>query len=184
MTEAALPWPMVICPPTVLYWPLNVTPGVAWTEMVSDIDVMAAVLVTLSPSSLKKAWFELMTGSTVTPPLPETAGFTVRAIVVLRVSAPLTPVTVTVAFPVAAVADAVKLSTLVPVVGFVLNAVVTPVGTPLALSVTLPVNPPDGVTVIVLEAAAPACVIETAPGLADSAKFGVLLTTVRETETV
>ncbi len=122
MTDAVLLWLCVICPPTVLYWPLNVTPGVAWTEIVRDIDVMAAVLVILTPSSLKKGLFELMIVFTVTPPLPLTIGFTVRTIVVVRVSVPLVPVTVTVALPVVAVFDAVKDRTLLPVVGFGLNA--------------------------------------------------------------
>src|SRR6266700_1107892 len=144
-----------------------------------DIDVMADVLVILTPWSLKKALFWLMTVLTVTPPVPVTAGFTVSAIAVVRVSVPLVPVTVTVAFPVVAVPDAVKLSTLVPVVGFVLNAVLTPVGTPLALSVTLPVNPFVGTTVMVLLAAAPPCTTVTLAGLGDSVKPGVLVFTVR-----
>jgi len=147
--------------------------------MVRDIDVMAPVLVILTPSSLKKGLFELMIVLTVTPPLPVTAGFTVRAMVVVRVSVPLVPVTVTVALPVVAAADAVKVSVLVPVVGFVLNAAVTPVGTPLALSVTLPVNPPVGTTVMVLLAAAPPCTTVKLAGLGDSVKLGVLLITVR-----
>src|SRR6266571_4002957 len=146
--------------------------------MVSESDVIAAVLVSLTPSSLKKGLFELMIVPTVTPPLPATAGFTVRLIGVVRVSVPLVPVTVTAAFPVVAVPDAVKLSTLVPVVGFVLNVVLTPAGRPLALSVTLPVNPPVGFTVMVLFAAGAPCTTVTLAGLADSVKFGVLLITV------
>jgi hypothetical protein len=51
---------------------------------------------------------------------------------------------VTVAAPVAAVADAVKV-TVSP-----LKLAVTPLGKPLAVKVTVPVNPPVGVTVIVL----------------------------------
>ena len=42
-----------------------------------------------------------------------------------------------------------KYSVLVPVVGFGLNEVETPVGTPVAESLTLPVKPPVGVTVMV-----------------------------------
>src|SRR5882762_11733672 len=146
--------------------------------MVRDIDVMAAVLVILTPWSLKKGLFWLITVLTVTPPVPVTAVFTVRASVVVRVSVPLVPVMVTVALPVVAVLDAVKDRTLVAVAGFVLNAALTPVGNPLALNVTLPVNPPDGVTVIVLVPADPPCVIETLAGLGNSEKFGVLLITV------
>jgi hypothetical protein len=184
IAEAVLLWLCVICPPTVLYWPLKVTPGVAWTVMVSDRAVMGLVLASLTPSSLKKGLFELITVVGVTPPVPLTAGFTVRAIVVLCVSVPLVPVMVTVAGPVVAVLDAVKLSTLVAVAGFVLNAAVTPAGNPPALSVTPPVNPPDGVTVIVLVPAAPPCVIETIAGLADNAKLGVLLITVSAIDVV
>jgi hypothetical protein len=76
--------------------------------------------------------------------------FTVRATVVVAVRLPEVPVMVTVAVPVVAVALAVSVNTLVPVVGFVPNAAVTPLGKPDAASVTLPVNPFLSVTVIVL----------------------------------
>jgi hypothetical protein len=46
--------------------------------------------------------------------------------------------------PVAAVPLAVKVSVLVVVVGFGLNPAVTPLGKPVALSVTLLVNPSTG----------------------------------------
>lgn len=52
--------------------------------------------------------------------------------------------------PVVALLPAVRVSTLLFVVGLVLNDAVVPLPMPLAESVTLPVNPPDGVTVIVL----------------------------------
>ena len=51
--------------------------------------------------------------------------------------------------------DAVNVSELVPVVEAGLNAAVTPAGSPLALKATLPLNPPVGVTVMVLVAVAP-----------------------------
>jgi len=60
------------------------------------------------------------------------------------VSAPLVPVMVTVNAPLAAVDDAVKVRVLVPVVDCGVKLTVTPVGTPLALRATLPVNPPPG----------------------------------------
>lgn len=44
---------------------------------------------------------------------------------------------------------AVRVSTLVPVVGLVLNEAVTPLGRPVAARVTLPVKPPASVTVMV-----------------------------------
>ena len=84
--------------------------------------------------------------SCVAPPV----AFTVRLIVVLCVSVPEVPVTVTVAVPVVAVELAVNVKTLLPVVGFVPKAAVTPAGRPEADSDTLPVNPPEGVSVIVL----------------------------------
>lgn len=80
---------------------------------------------------------------------------TVRLMVVLWVSAPEVPVTVTVAVPTVAVALAVKVNTLVAVVGLVPNAAVTPAGSPDAERVTLPVKPPEGVTVMVLLPLAP-----------------------------
>lgn len=66
---------------------------------------------------------------------------TVNAIVVECVSEPETPVTVTVAVPTVAEADAVKVRVEVAlplaggVTGFVENAAVTPVGSPVALKV-------------------------------------------------
>jgi hypothetical protein len=75
--------------------------------------------------------------------------------VVVAVVAPDVPVMVTVAGPVVAVLAAVSVSTLVDVVGLVPNAAVTPLGRPEAERVTLPVNPPEGVTVIVSVPLAP-----------------------------
>ena len=63
---------------------------------------------------------------------------------------PEVPVTVTVAVPVVAVLLAVNVRTLVEVVGLVPKLAVTPAGSPDADNVTLPVKPPEGVTVIVL----------------------------------
>jgi hypothetical protein len=113
---------------------------------------------------------------------PTAAAFTVRVTDVACVRLPDVPVTVTVEVPVAAVAVTVNVKVLVPVVGFWLNAAVTPLGKPEADSVTLPVNPFERDTVIVLVPALP-CVIVTLPGEADSPKFGAALT-VRETEVV
>lgn len=69
--------------------------------------------------------------------------------VVLAVVEPEVPVIVTVAAPVVAELLAVSVNTLLPVVGFVAKAAVTPLGRPDAASVTLSVNPPVSVTVIV-----------------------------------
>jgi hypothetical protein len=80
---------------------------------------------------------------------------TVRMRVAVCVSEPLVPVMVTVACPVAAVAEAVNVSVLVPVVEVGLKLAVTPLGRPLALRATLPVKPLPGVTVTVLVAVPP-----------------------------
>ena len=64
------------------------------------------------------------------------------------------------------------MATLVPVVGFGLKDAVTPLGRPDAESITLPVNPPEPVTVTVLVADAPWATIKL-PGLADSETPGV-----------
>jgi hypothetical protein len=98
--------------------------------------------------------------------------FTVNARVVVAVKLPEVPVMVTVADPVVAVLLAVSVSTLVPVVGFVPNAAVTPLGRPDAARVTLPVNPPTSVTVMVL-VPLPPCVIVRLLGESDKVKLGV-----------
>src|SRR5580658_2055387 len=100
------------------------------------------------------------------------AALTVRAIVVVAVRLPEVPVTVTVAVPVAAVALAVSVSTLVPVVGFVPNTAVTPLGRPDAASVTLPANPFWSFTVMVLVPPAPPWVMVRLPGESESVKLG------------
>jgi hypothetical protein len=70
---------------------------------------------------------------------------------------------------------AVSVSRLVPVVGFVPNPAVTPLGNPEAASVTLPANPFVGFTVIVLVPLLPWATL-TVPGAADSVKFGAAVT--------
>jgi hypothetical protein len=145
-------------------------PPVFCTVIVSDRAVMAAVLLSLTPWSSKNALLELMTGVAVTPPVPVTTGFTVSETVVVRVRVPLAPVTVMVAAPSVAVLDAVNVSVLVVVVDAGLNAAVTPAGSPLALRATLPVNPPEGVTVMVLAPVAPRVTVAAVPA---KAKLGV-----------
>ena len=97
---------------------------------------------------------------------------TVRARVVVAVRLPEVPVMVTVAAPVVAVALAVNVSTLVPVVGFVPNAAVTPLGRPDAARVTLPVNPFRSVTLIVLVPLLPWVTVRLL-GESESVKLGV-----------
>ena len=74
--------------------------------------------------------------------------------------------------PVVAVALAVKVTELLPVVGLVPKLAVTPEGRPDAERLTLLVKPPDGVTVTVLDAVEP-WVTLTLEGEAESEKFGV-----------
>src|SRR5579863_813706 len=100
------------------------------------------------------------------------AAFTVRAMVVVAIRLPHVPVMVTVAVPVVAVLLAVRVSVLVPVVGFGLKPAVTPLGRPDAARVTLPVNPPRSVTVMVL-VPLPPCVMVRLLGEAESVKLCV-----------
>jgi hypothetical protein len=81
------------------------------------------------------------------------------------------PVIVTVAFPVAAVGEAVNLSVLVLVVDPGLKLAVTPEGKPLARSETDPVNPPLRATVMVLLAVEPRLIVSE-EGFADKEKLG------------
>lgn len=103
------------------------------------------------------------------------APLTVRLSVVVCVRLPDVPVMVTVAGPVVAVALAVKVSLLVVVPGFGLNAAVTPDGKPEADMVTLAVNPLRRVIVTVLVPAAP-CEIATLVGDAAREKLGEAFT--------
>jgi len=101
---------------------------------------------------------------------------TVRLIVVVAIKLPDVPVTVTVAVPMAAELLAVSVSTLVVVVGFGANAAVTPLGRPEAASVTLPVKPFAGVTVIVLVPLLPCATVKLL-GAAESVKLAAAATT-------
>jgi hypothetical protein len=80
---------------------------------------------------------------------------TVSAIVVDVVSVPEVPVIVAAEVPAVAVLLAANVTTLAPVVGFVPNVAVTPLGNPDAASVTLPVNVPISVTAMVSVPLAP-----------------------------
>ena len=79
-------------------------------------------------------------------------GVTVRLTVVVSAKVPDVPVIVIVVVPVVAVALALSVKVLVEVVGSGLKEEVTPLGSPDALSVTLPEKPFTGVMVIVLTA--------------------------------
>ena len=91
----------------------------------------------------------------------------VNEIDVVWLNVPDVPVIVTDVVPVVAVELAVKVTTLLPVVGFVPKLAVTPEGRADVVRVTLPVNPPLGVTVIVELPLLP-CVTVRLLGEADS----------------
>ena len=95
---------------------------------------------------------------------------TMSGMLVECVKLPEVPVTVTVMVPVAALLLAVNVTVLVPVAGFGLNPAVTPLGRPEAERLTLPVNPFDGVIVIVLVTLPPGVTV-TLLGDADRLKF-------------
>ena len=97
---------------------------------------------------------------------------TVKVTAVVCVSEPDVPVMVTVAVPVVAVELAVSVKTLLDVAGLVPNPAVTPAGNPEAESVTLPVNPPEGVMVMVLLPLVPWVTLRLL-GEAESEKFGL-----------
>ena len=90
------------------------------------------------------------------------AAVTVSETVVEAVNVPEVPLILTVVVPVAAALLAVNVSTLEPVAGLVPKLAVTPLGKPVAVSVTLPVKPFAGVTVTVSVAVVP-CVTESVP---------------------
>jgi hypothetical protein len=97
----------------------------------------------------------------------------VRLTVVVRVRAPLTPVTVIVAAPIVAVLDAERVRRLLPpVAGLGLKLAVTPDGNPLAVKETPAVKPPVRVIVIVLVPLAPRLIVKLA-GFTESVKSGV-----------
>jgi hypothetical protein len=102
-------------------------------------------------------------------------GATVREMAVVALMVPETPVIVTVATPVVAVAEAVKVTTLDPVVGLVANAAVTPTGKPVAANVTELVKPATGVRVTVEVLVEPWPTV-TATGVAASVNPGAWLT--------
>jgi hypothetical protein len=96
---------------------------------------------------------------------------TVRAMEVMCERVPLVPVTATDVVPSVAVVDAVNVNVLVPAVDIGLKAAVTPAGKPLAVKATAPVNPPLGVTVMVVDAVPPRGTV-TLAGMAESEKSG------------
>ena len=136
-------------------------------ELKPPVLVIVMVLVPLAPCVTVTE-----VGDAATEKFGVAVEFTASASVVDAARLPEVPVMVTVADPVVAVLLAVSVSTLVPVVGFVPNAAVTPLGRPEAARVTLPANPFKSLTVIVL-VPLPPCVIVRLLGESESVKLGV-----------
>ena len=100
----------------------------------------------------------------------------------VSVSEPEVPLIVIEARPVTASLLAFSVRMLVPAVGFLLNAAVTPLGRPEAERLTLPMNPFTLITVMVVSLEAPE-LTDNEPGEAFSVKVGAGFT-VRTTEDV
>jgi hypothetical protein len=154
---------------TMLYTPV----GLGENEAVTPLGRPVADMVT-APAN----WFVPVTVIVLLalPPCPTVTlpgesesvklggGFTVTAIVVDAVSVPEVPVIVTITGPPSvAVLLAVSVIVLELVVGFGENDAVTPLGNPVAASMTLPANPPAPVKVIVFDPLPP-CATEIPVG--------------------
>ena len=93
--------------------------------------------------------------------------------VTVRVSVPLTPVTVIIVVPAVAVLEAVSVRMLLaPVADVGLKTPVTPAGSPPAVSATAPVKPPVRAMPIVLVPLAPTFMLRL-PGFALRVKSGI-----------
>jgi len=129
--------------------------------------VMVIVLVPLPPCLMVTD-----EGDALMVKFGDALALTVSARVVVACRLPEVPVIVTVDVPVAAEALAVRVSTLVVLVGLGLKTAVTPLGRLDAARVTLPLNPPRSFTVMVLVPPAPPCVMVRLLGESDSVKLG------------
>lgn len=127
--------------------------------------VTVIVLLPLPP------WFTVkLLGEAESEKLGVAVALTVRLMVVVWLRLPEVPVMVTVEVPVVAVLLAENVTALLLVAGFVPKLIVTPDGNPEADKLTLPVNPPESVTLIVV-LALPPWVTFTLLGEADKLKF-------------
>src|SRR5262249_49625042 len=81
MVEAVLLLLCKIEPPTVLYWPLKLTPVVRWITIVTVSDVSRAELASLTCSSLKNGPLEATTGVVVAIGVPLGVGVGVGVLV-------------------------------------------------------------------------------------------------------
>ncbi len=139
--------------------------------MVMESAVIGAVLASLMPWSSYQGLLALMTVVTVADPVPPPV--TEIEIGIECDSVPLVPVIVALIGPTVAAADALIVRLLVAPADAGLNVAVTPLGSGLMLSATLPVNPPLGVIVTVLAGAVVPCASETLAGETKSEKSGV-----------
>ena len=96
---------------------------------------------------------------------------TVKVIVAVLVKLPEVPVTVTAEVPIAAVPVAERVKRLAVVAGFVAKLALTPLGRPVAVKPTLPLNPFKGLIVMVVEPDAPWMKVRLV-GDADTVKLG------------
>jgi hypothetical protein len=103
------------------------------------------------------------------------AGTTVKEMIVVLVKPPEVPLTVTVAFPVGVVLDAVSVKTLLLAALPGLNEAVTPLGKPEADKLTRPPNPPCPAMLTVLVPLAPCAIVKFA-GDADKLKLPMVTT--------
>jgi hypothetical protein len=101
---------------------------------------------------------------------------TVKLIVIVCVRLADVPVTLTSVVPTAALALAVNFNVLDDVAGFGLNEAVTPLGSPDAVKVTLPLNPVDAATLITVEALLPCGVLSVLGAAAIVKTAGQLFT--------
>lgn len=153
--------------PNVAVTPLGKAEFESVTDPVKPLDgVTVMVLLPLVPCFTVK-----LVGDADSEKFGAAGAAIVSEILVVCVSEPETPVTVMVLVPVVAVLLAVKVRALVPVVGLVPNVAVTPLGRAEVESVTEPVNPPEGVTVMVLLPLVPWVTLRLV-GEAESVKLG------------
>jgi len=145
--------------------PLGSPEAVKLTLLLNPLcGVMVIVLVPLAAC-------EILTLLGDAPSVNVPTGFTVRETVVVAVKEPDVPVIVTLLVPAVAVPLAVNVSVLVLPVLAGLNDAVTPLGSPEAVKLTLPLNPFRGITLIVL-VPLPPCVMLTLLGEVERRKPG------------
>src|SRR5262245_8523517 len=141
--------------------------------MVIESAVSGAVLLRRSASSLNQGPLALITGVTVTPPLPPPGSVTVRRIGNVRERPPPVQTTVREVGPRVAVLDVERVRVLLaPVVEGGVKLAVTPDGNLVTLQATLRVNPPVRVMAIALVPLAPRLIVRL-DGEAESEKSGV-----------